>query len=119
MTICFMYFEAGAYNLVELNSKKNPKSYYFSFEYSPLWLEGGSDAVPGGVGHSDTLIYLFQRNPLILPNDLTVSNKLIDLLVNFATYDGYTNALLCTIAFNSVLIHCKLCTYYIILEEPK
>jgi hypothetical protein len=41
-------FKAGAYNLIEMHSKMNPASYYFSFDYFGFWTVDGGDVIPGG-----------------------------------------------------------------------
>ncbi|ODM94391.1 Fatty acyl-CoA hydrolase precursor, medium chain, partial [Orchesella cincta] len=79
-------FKAGSYKMIEMHAKKNPNSYYYSFEYQGLWTVDGGDVIPGGVGHIDSIYYLFQAFPLIVPADQNVAYRFVDYWANFATY---------------------------------
>ncbi|CAL8107041.1 unnamed protein product [Orchesella dallaii] len=91
-------FKAGSYKMIEMHSKKNPKSYYYSFEYKGLWSEDDGEVIPGGVGHIDSIFYLFQAFPLIIPQDQSVAYRFTDYWVNFATYGNPNGQGLKTVA---------------------
>lgn len=85
--------KAGAYTLVELHSKIQPNSFYYSFDYRGLWTTydlSNKSNIPGGVAHIDDLLYTFYAFPLITARDQAVSNRMVNYFVNFA-YRGDPN----------------------------
>jgi len=86
--------KGGAYQIIEEHSKVNPFCYSYSFDYKGMWnlqdLIGDVSVVPGGVGHNDDLLYLFQILPLLRQADLEVSRRWVKKIVNFA-YFGNPN----------------------------
>jgi carboxylesterase type B len=83
-------FKAGEYKTIELHSKIQPKSYFYSFDYDGRWtiynlMWGIDKKIPGGICHTDDLIYMFYFFPLF-NDDMKVSRRYVDYFVNFATY---------------------------------
>jgi len=99
-------YKGGQYRMIGSHAQIQPKSYFYSFDYKGRWtlyniLWGFDKKIPGGICHTDDMMYLFYLLPLF-NDDMKVSRRLVDYFVNFATYgdpngDG-TNA-------NSGLVH--------------
>jgi len=89
--VTVMAFAAGGFTTVELHSKVNPNSFYYSFDYDGLFslyefLWGLDYKVPGGICHTDDLLYTFQLFPLITRNDNIVAQRQVKYWGNFAYY---------------------------------
>jgi len=87
--VTVMGFKAGEYETLKCQSKINKHSYFYSFDYQGRWtlytfLNGETD-IPGGIAHTDELIYWFWLGPL-LNEDMKVSRRWINYFVNFAYY---------------------------------
>ena len=87
------FFKAGAYRNLELHSKKNPNSYWYSFDFKgtyslfSIFFPSPPPPVPGGVAHADDLLYIFHFFSHVNDVEKTVSENLINYWVNFA-YNG-------------------------------
>nr|CAD7570998.1 unnamed protein product [Timema californicum] len=86
---CVAYPTASAFRTVLENSRVQP-SYLYSFNYDGQFtMFGYGEEVdypfPGGVAHSDDLIYLFPHHDKNLSDaELAVANTMVDLWTNFA-----------------------------------
>ncbi|XP_021914303.1 liver carboxylesterase-like [Zootermopsis nevadensis] len=83
--------KAATFRSVLENSRQQP-SYLYSFNYygEHTKFGYGEDTdypFPGGVAHSDDLIYLFPQPDAVLnKEDRVISRTMVDLWTNFATY---------------------------------
>jgi len=86
-----MAFKAGEYEILRHMNKLNPRAnaYFYSLDYVGRWslynFLFGEMYIPGGISHTDDLIYFFWLGPL-LDDDMRVSRRWIDYYVNFAYY---------------------------------
>jgi len=87
-----MAFKSGSYEVLRHMHKLNPtgaKAYFYSLDYVGRWslynFLWGDMYIPGGICHTDDLIYFFWLGPL-LNEDMRVSRRWVDYFVNFAYY---------------------------------
>jgi len=82
--------KAGSYNMIEYQAQYNPKCYTYSFDFKSMWpfqdFAMNTEIIPGGVGHIDDMLYLFQFLPLLTKRDIDVSRRYVQYWVNFAYY---------------------------------
>jgi carboxylesterase type B len=89
------FFKAGAYRNLLLHSRKNSNSYWYSFDHKgqyslfALFFPYPPPPIPGGVAHSDDLLYLFHFFSLNAA-DQSLSYGMIDYWMNFV-YNGNPN----------------------------
>jgi len=86
-------FKAPSWELVEKQSKLNPNSFYYAFDFAGFWSTcdiGGESDIPCGVPHIDDMSFTFQIFPII-NEDLRVSQRMVEYFVNFAYYGTPNN----------------------------
>jgi len=91
--VTVMAFKAGEFETLKFQSKLNSHSYLYSLDYVGRWslynFLWGNMYIPGGICHTDDLIYFFWLGPL-LNEDMKVSRRWTKYLTNFA-YHGDPN----------------------------
>lgn len=86
-----IFFKAGTLRTIQLHSRLNSDTYYFSFEY-----EGRYKRHPfysnyqGEVGHADDQIYLFSLSGEFNEEEQVLSDMMVDYYANFM-YTGNPN----------------------------
>ncbi|CAB3381263.1 Hypothetical predicted protein [Cloeon dipterum] len=90
-----MFIKGAVYGLAEFNAAKGSPTYLYSFHYDgsrslfPFYAQ--NSPIPGGVCHANELILQFTM-PSFTTNDQdkVVSNQIVSLWANFATYGNPT-----------------------------
>jgi len=91
--VTVMAFKAGEYETLKFQARLTPHAYFYSMDYVGRWslynFLWGDMYIPGGICHTDDLIYFFWLGPL-LNEDMKVSRRWMKYFVNFA-YHGDPN----------------------------
>ncbi|OXA59746.1 Fatty acyl-CoA hydrolase precursor, medium chain [Folsomia candida] len=85
--VTVMAFKAGEFETLKFQSRLTKHAYFYSLDYVGRWslynFLWGNMYIPGGICHTDDLIYFFWLGPLI-NEDMKVSRRWMKYFINFA-----------------------------------
>ncbi|OXA51364.1 fatty acyl-CoA hydrolase precursor, medium chain [Folsomia candida] len=87
--VTVMAFKAPQYETLKFQSRLTRHAYFYSLDYVGRWtlyeLILGRHYIPGGIAHTDDLIYFFWLGPLI-NEDMKVSRRWMKYFINFVNH---------------------------------